>query len=133
MPDRVAAVVLAAGRGTRAGSGGPKQYRNVQGAPVICHALALFVGHPDIDMVQPVIHGDDAAPFAAATSGLRLQPAVLGGDTRQASVRAGLEALLHEPPQIVLVHDAARPFASPSLISRAVAAGAGGRQSPPWR
>ena len=130
MPDRVAAVVLAAGRGTRAGSGGPKQYRNVQGAPVIRHALALFVGHPDIDMVQPVIHGDDAAPFAAATSGLRLQPAVLGGDTRQDSVRAGLEALLHERPRIVLVHDAARPFASPSLISRAVAAGAGGAAIP---
>ena len=90
MPNRVAAVVLAAGRGTRAGGGAPKQYRDVQGAPVLRHALALFAGHPDIDMVQPVIHRDDAVPFARAAGGLALRLAVHGGETRQDSVRAGL-------------------------------------------
>jgi len=82
--------------------------------------------------VQPVIHRDDAATFADAAAGLDLRPAAFGGATRQISVRAGLEALEKEQaqPQIVLVHDAARPFTSPALISRAIAAGAGGAAIP---
>lgn len=130
MPDGVAAVVVAAGRGTRVGGGAPKQYRLVRGEPVIRHALAMFATHPQIDLVQPVIHHDDASRFAAATAGLTLRAAALGGATRQLSVRAGLEALSEEPPRIVLVHDAARPFTSPDLISRAIAAGAAGAAVP---
>ena len=71
-------------------------------------------------MVQPVIHPDDKALFEAATAGLRLLEPVIGGATRQASVRAGLEALSTRRPERVLVHDAARPFASPALISRGI-------------
>ena len=130
MPGGVAAIVVAAGRGVRTGGATPKQYRNVRGAPVIRHALALFVDHPQVALVQPVIHRDDAAIFAKATAGLKLRAAVVGGATRQISVRAGLEALEAEHPRIVLVHDAARPFASPALISRAIAAGAGGAAIP---
>jgi 2-C-methyl-D-erythritol 4-phosphate cytidylyltransferase/2-C-methyl-D-erythritol 2,4-cyclodiphosphate synthase len=130
MPGGVAAIVVAAGRGVRAGGAVPKQYRDVRGAPVIRHALSLFTGHPQVTLVQPVIHRDDAATFADAASGLDLRAPAFGGATRQASVRAGLEALEKEQPDIVLVHDAARPFTSPALISRAIAAGAGGAAIP---
>src|SRR5215831_9959159 len=130
MPDGIAAVVVAAGRGVRAGGNMPKQYRPIRGAPVIRHALSVFVDHPEIEFVQAVIHRDDAATFAEATAGLKLRAAVFGGTTRQISVRSGLEAIEKAQPRLVLVHDAARPFASPALISRAIAAGAGGAASP---
>src|SRR5215471_10960362 len=130
MPDGIAAVVVAAGRGVRAGGNMPKQYRPIRGAPVIRHALSVFVDHPEIEFVQAVIHRDDAATFAEATAGLKLRAAVFGGTTRQISVRSGLEAIEKAQPRLVLVHDAARPFASPALISRAIAAGAGGAAIP---
>jgi len=118
----VAAVVVAAGRGSRTGLPYPKQYRSVKGAPMVRDSLHLFVSHPEIDLTQPVIHPDDSARFAAATDGLAIARPVPGGATRQASVRAGLEALEASAPAIVLVHDAARPFTSPELVSRAIAA-----------
>ena len=123
MPAKVAAVIVAAGRGYRAGGDLPKQYRALAGEPVIRPTLAAFLGHPQIAAVLPVIHPDDQAIFQAATAGLeRLWPAVPGGATRQASVRAGLEALRAAEPDLVLIHDAARPFVSSDLISRAIAA-----------
>jgi 2-C-methyl-D-erythritol 4-phosphate cytidylyltransferase/2-C-methyl-D-erythritol 2,4-cyclodiphosphate synthase len=122
MAERVAAVVVAGGRGLRAGGEIPKQYRNVAGVPVIRSALAVFGMHPEVGIVQPVIHGGDADAFARATAGLKVLSPVLGGETRQGSVRAGLEGLAPLEPEIVLVHDAARPFASAALVSRAVAA-----------
>jgi 2-C-methyl-D-erythritol 4-phosphate cytidylyltransferase/2-C-methyl-D-erythritol 2,4-cyclodiphosphate synthase len=118
----VAAIVVAAGRGLRAGAAMPKQYRTIAGEPVIRASLALFAGHPEVMWVQPVIHGDDVDLFRAATAGLDLLPPVSGGATRQDSVRAGIEALAAQAPDIVLVHDAARPFASPALVSRAISA-----------
>src|SRR5262245_17509893 len=120
--ERVAAVVVTGGRGLRAGGDLPKQYRHVLGEPVIRPSLAAFAGHGGISFVQPVIHPDDAALFQAASAGLGLLPPVNGGATRQASVRAGLEALQPHRPEFVLVHDAARPFASHALITRAIAA-----------
>lgn len=119
----VAAVIVAAGRGSRAGGDLPKQYRRVGGEPVIRPSLSALAGHPGISLVQPVIHPADAALFGAACAGLALLPPVYGGATRQASVRAGLEALQPHGPDLVLVHDAARPFASAALITRAIAAG----------
>jgi 2-C-methyl-D-erythritol 4-phosphate cytidylyltransferase/2-C-methyl-D-erythritol 2,4-cyclodiphosphate synthase len=118
----VAAVVVAAGRGFRAGGEGPKQYREIGGEPVIRSSLKGLVGHPGIAMVQPVIHPDDTALFQAAAAGLDVLDPVFGGATRQASVRAGLEKLSSRRPDLVLVHDAARPFASAALISRGIAA-----------
>jgi 2-C-methyl-D-erythritol 4-phosphate cytidylyltransferase/2-C-methyl-D-erythritol 2,4-cyclodiphosphate synthase len=115
-----AAIIVAAGRGERAG--GPKQYRLLRGEPVLRHVLRLFVAHPGIDAVQPVIHAADEADFRAAAAGIDCLPPVAGGATRQASVRAGLEALAGENPALVLVHDAARPLASPALVDRALAA-----------
>jgi 2-C-methyl-D-erythritol 4-phosphate cytidylyltransferase / 2-C-methyl-D-erythritol 2,4-cyclodiphosphate synthase len=122
MAGRVAAVIVAGGRGLRAGGEIPKQYRAVVGVPVIRSTLGLFTAHPEVSIVQPVIHADDAERFRDASAGLDLAPPVEGGATRQGSVRAGLEALAREKPETVLVHDAARPFASPALVSRAIAA-----------
>jgi 2-C-methyl-D-erythritol 4-phosphate cytidylyltransferase/2-C-methyl-D-erythritol 2,4-cyclodiphosphate synthase len=122
MTGTVAAIVVAAGRGLRAGGTVPKQYREIASQPVIRPSLAVLVEHRGISVVQPVIHPDDAALFATAAAGLDLLPVVFGGATRQASVRAGLEALSARRPDVVLVHDAARPFASPALVARAIAA-----------
>jgi 2-C-methyl-D-erythritol 4-phosphate cytidylyltransferase/2-C-methyl-D-erythritol 2,4-cyclodiphosphate synthase len=127
----VAAVVVAAGRGFRAGGEGPKQYREIGGEPVIRASLKGLAGHPGIAMVQPVIHPDDTDLFRAAAAGLDVLEPVFGGATRQASVRAGLEALSARRPDLVLVHDAARPFASAALIARGIAAaGASGAAIP---
>jgi 2-C-methyl-D-erythritol 4-phosphate cytidylyltransferase/2-C-methyl-D-erythritol 2,4-cyclodiphosphate synthase len=122
MAPSVAAVVVAAGRGLRAGGGLPKQYREVAGEPVIRSSLSLFAWHGQIGAVQAVIHPDDAGTYETAAKGLRLLAPVLGGATRQASVRAGLESLSPRSPDIVLVHDAARPFCSSELVSRAIVA-----------
>ncbi len=122
MDPSVAAIVVAGGRGLRAGGGLPKQYREVAGEPVIRSSLSLFAWHGQIGAVQPVIHPDDAAAYETAAKGLRLLAPVLGGATRQASVQAGLEALSPRSPDIVLVHDAARPFCSSELVSRAIVA-----------
>jgi 2-C-methyl-D-erythritol 4-phosphate cytidylyltransferase / 2-C-methyl-D-erythritol 2,4-cyclodiphosphate synthase len=118
----VAAVVVAAGRGLRAGGEMPKQYRRLADEPVIRASLRLFAGHPQVGMVQPVIHPDDDARFGAAAADLELLAPVFGGATRQASVRAGLEALAPQRPDLVLIHDAARPYASAALVTRAIAA-----------
>ena len=123
MAASVAAVIVAAGRGLRAGGDLPKQYRQVLGEPAIRSSLIALASHAGISLVQPVIHPDDAALFRAASGGLALLPAVPGGASRQASVRAGLEAVQSHHPELVLVHDAARPFASHALITRAIAAG----------
>jgi 2-C-methyl-D-erythritol 4-phosphate cytidylyltransferase/2-C-methyl-D-erythritol 2,4-cyclodiphosphate synthase len=124
MTDVVAAVVVAAGRGERAGGDIPKQYRDIAGEPMIRSTLAAFLNHPQVDLVQPVIGAGDQELYRAATAGIRnLAAPVPGGATRQASVRAGLEALAVRAPEFVLIHDAARPFLTATLISRAIAAG----------
>jgi 2-C-methyl-D-erythritol 4-phosphate cytidylyltransferase/2-C-methyl-D-erythritol 2,4-cyclodiphosphate synthase len=116
------AIVVAAGSGGRLG-GLPKQYRLLSGEPVLRHALRLFAVHPAITAVQPVIHKDHEAAFNAAAGTLPkcLKPAP-GGATRQRSVLAGLEAVAPMAPRVVLVHDAARPLASPALVDRALQA-----------
>ncbi len=118
----VAAIIVAGGRGLRAGPGGPKQYREIAGRTVIARALEPFATHNEVACVQPVCHADDGAAFADAARGIAHLPPVLGGASRQASVRAGLEALAPQAPDIVMIHDAARPFVSQALISRAIAA-----------
>ena len=124
MAHSVAAVIVAAGRGTRVGGELPKQYRALAGEPVIRSSLSLFAWHGEINAVQTVIHPDDVASYEAAAKGLKMMPPVFGGATRQASVLSGLEALAPLAPEVVLVHDAARPFCSAALVSRAIAASA---------
>src|SRR6202171_3710601 len=130
MTGNVAAVVVAGGRGLRAGGDVPKQYRTLGNVPVLRQSLAVFATHREIRWVQPVIHRDDGEFYAQAAEGLGVLPPAFGGATRQASVRAGLEALCEHHPAIVLVHDAARPFASPALVSRAIKAAGGGAAIP---
>src|SRR3954447_24735504 len=122
--ERTAAILVAAGRGLRAGSAGPKQYRSIGGKTVIFRAMEPFCRHPGIFAVQPVVNPDDAAMFNEAVSQLRHEPPAKGGATRQGSVHAGLEALASQKPEVVLIHDAARPFVSAALISRAINAAA---------
>jgi 2-C-methyl-D-erythritol 4-phosphate cytidylyltransferase/2-C-methyl-D-erythritol 2,4-cyclodiphosphate synthase len=126
----VAAVVVAAGRGIRIGGGTPKQYRRVGGQAVLTRTLAALAAQDAIDRIQPVIAADAAAFFLSCLDELapdlreKIGAPVEGGATRQLSVRAGLEALASgDAPEIVLVHDAARPYVDAALIARAIAAG----------
>jgi 2-C-methyl-D-erythritol 4-phosphate cytidylyltransferase / 2-C-methyl-D-erythritol 2,4-cyclodiphosphate synthase len=116
----VAAVVVAAGQGVRAGGSVPKQFREIGGQAMLRRTLAGLLAEPRVGAIQPVIRVEDRPLFEEATAGLSLRAAVAGGATRQGSVRAGLEALEPLSPDIVLVHDAARPFASAALIARAI-------------
>ena len=118
----VAALIVAAGRGTRAGPGGPKQYRLLGGIPVLRRTLAAFANHPEVDHVIAVIHPDDREAYAAASAGLpKLLEPCHGGETRQTSVALGLEALTEQSPAQVLIHDGARPLVSADIISRSIA------------
>ena len=119
---QVAAVVVAAGRGVRAGGELPKQFRQIGGDTLLRRALLSFVEASDVDLVQPVIRAEDVDLVRALTRDMDVLAPVFGGATRQASVRAGLEALEPRRPDVVLVHDAARPFASAALITRAISA-----------
>jgi 2-C-methyl-D-erythritol 4-phosphate cytidylyltransferase/2-C-methyl-D-erythritol 2,4-cyclodiphosphate synthase len=121
-----AAVIVAAGRGTRAGNGDgvPKQYVSLAGEPVLAHSLRVLTNHPQINAAVVVISREDASLYegAAAPFAGRLIAPVAGGATRQASVLAGIEALGGNPPDRVLIHDAARPFLSATLVSDLIAA-----------
>ena len=131
-PPKTAAILVAAGRGVRAGSGEiPKQYRPLAGKCALVRCLELFTGHSDIGLVQPVIGEQDSALYdALGPLPACVLPPVFGAETRQGSVRAGLAALAAHRPDVVLIHDAARPFATPALISRAIAAGRSGAAVP---
>ncbi len=118
---KCAALLVGGGRGLRHGGQIPKQYQLIDGVPVFRRALAAFVGHPAVDQVLAVIADDAKELFAMAADGLGVG-AVTGGASRTASVRAGLQALSEEAPDLVLVHDAARPFVSAALISRLIEA-----------
>ena len=107
---KVAALVLAAGRGTRFGAEVPKQYRTLAGRPVLRHSLERFCSHPAISQVCVAYHPDDEARYQAAVAGLDLTPPVAGGSTRQDSAHRGLERLAEAAPDYVLIHDAARPY-----------------------
>ena len=119
---KIAAIVVAGGRGIRAGAGMPKQYRFLGGNPVLRTTLAVFAGHPGLSDIQTVIHPDDVERFRSAAAGLDVLAPVFGGKTRQQSVLAGLHALSVRQPDIVLVHDAARPFVTATLIDSVTSA-----------
>ncbi|OHV17977.1 bifunctional 2-C-methyl-D-erythritol 4-phosphate cytidylyltransferase/2-C-methyl-D-erythritol 2,4-cyclodiphosphate synthase [Methylorubrum extorquens] len=126
----VAAVVVAAGKGLRVGGDLPKQYRRVGGRAVLTRTLAALAQSPRITCIQPVIAPDAQDFYRECLADLepahreKLAEPVPGGATRQQSVAAGLEGLARlGAPDLVLVHDAARPFVDEALIARAVAAG----------
>jgi 2-C-methyl-D-erythritol 4-phosphate cytidylyltransferase/2-C-methyl-D-erythritol 2,4-cyclodiphosphate synthase len=117
----VAALVVAAGRGSRFGSARPKQYLSLGTWPVLRYSLTALAAHPRIDAVKAVIHPDDEESYAAAARGLDLAAPAHGGETRQESVRRGLESLAETGVEKVLIHDGARPFIDAGLIDRVIA------------
>jgi 2-C-methyl-D-erythritol 4-phosphate cytidylyltransferase / 2-C-methyl-D-erythritol 2,4-cyclodiphosphate synthase len=121
---KTAALIVAAGRGTRAGAATPKQYAPLGATTVLGAGLDVFLGHPGIGLVQVVI-GAGIRPFydgAVRMGDPKLLPPVTGGATRQRSVLNGLQALQPHAPDRVLIHDAARPFVAPDIIDRVLAA-----------
>jgi 2-C-methyl-D-erythritol 4-phosphate cytidylyltransferase/2-C-methyl-D-erythritol 2,4-cyclodiphosphate synthase len=117
-----AAVIVAAGRGLRAGLALPKQYATLAGEPVLRRTLRAFLGVPEIGTIRVVIHPDDRALYDEAAAGFDLPEPVSGGATRAESVRRGLESLVAAAPRNVLIHDGARPFADPTTIHAVLAA-----------
>ncbi len=118
----IAALIVAAGRGTRFGGESPKQYADLCGKPVLRHAIEAMLALPEITAVTPVINPTDRPLYErsiATLSDLRLQPPVAGGSDRHISVLNGLEALADLAPNLVLIHDAARPL-TPVPVVRAV-------------
>ncbi|GGB44980.1 bifunctional enzyme IspD/IspF [Roseibium aquae] len=138
MTQSVAAVIVAAGRGTRLSSQHsdlPKQYRPLAGKRILTRTLEAFLHHPAISRVVPVIGSQDGALFAAVLN--EIDPALLpkcaapvkGGETRQVSVLHGLSALEAEAPGLVLIHDAARPLVTSAILDRVIAALADGAKA----
>ncbi|HEY0628744.1 MAG TPA: bifunctional 2-C-methyl-D-erythritol 4-phosphate cytidylyltransferase/2-C-methyl-D-erythritol 2,4-cyclodiphosphate synthase [Sphingomicrobium sp.] len=114
----VVALIVAAGSGSRMGGDMPKQYRKLGGIPVLRVAVEALRNHPAITAVRVVIGEGQQSLAAEALEGLDIGTPIIGGATRQESVRRGLEALVESPPDMVLLHDAARPFCPPDVIDR---------------
>ncbi|MEZ4587813.1 MAG: 2-C-methyl-D-erythritol 4-phosphate cytidylyltransferase [Gemmatimonadales bacterium] len=124
------AVIVAAGRGERAGGDRPKQFQPLAGVPVLLRAIRPFASHPDIAHVVVVLPPDQAArppEWLTPHLGDRLTVAA-GGDRRMDSVERGLAAL---PASVegVLVHDGARPFPDPGVIDSVIAEVRAGRSA----
>ncbi|MGL4441554.1 MAG: 2-C-methyl-D-erythritol 4-phosphate cytidylyltransferase [Bosea sp. (in: a-proteobacteria)] len=125
--NSITALIVAAGRGSRAGEGLPKQYRDLGGEPVLTRTMRAFLNVAAITHVQVVIHPDDHELYRFAVSCLpdptdaRLLPPAFGADTRSGTVHNGLAALGdHLSDAIVLIHDGARPLVSAQLVHRAI-------------
>jgi len=120
----IAVLIVAAGKGERAGLGLPKQYERLAGLPMLRRTVEAFHA-PSSDKkwpVQVVIGSGQQDLAAAALAGLDLPAPVTGGATRQESVRLGLEALAKDAPDYVLIHDAARPLVPAKVILAVVQA-----------
>lgn len=119
----IAALIVAAGRGVRMGGDVPKQYRRLDGPPILRRTLEVFRTEPAIGLIQVIIHPDDRPLYEAVAGDLGLPPPVAGGPSRQESVRRGLEALeAAGGVDKVLIHDAVRPLVDRALIGRVITA-----------
>ncbi|HEX8189837.1 MAG TPA: 2-C-methyl-D-erythritol 4-phosphate cytidylyltransferase [Pyrinomonadaceae bacterium] len=119
------AIIVAAGRGSRAGGGRAKQFRELSGIPIIIHTLSRFELCETISEAVAVLPGDACEEFLALAAGRGLRKvsrAVPGGETRAESVRRGLQALDGGGVEVVAVHDGVRPFVTPAEIDRTVRA-----------
>jgi 2-C-methyl-D-erythritol 4-phosphate cytidylyltransferase/2-C-methyl-D-erythritol 2,4-cyclodiphosphate synthase len=118
----ILALIVAGGRGVRAGGEIPKQYRMLGGMPMLRRTVLAFLDHPEVDGVRVVIHPDDRELYEASVGDLPLAPVATGGETRQASVASGLaESMDDFFGGTAMIHDAARPLASRALIDRCIA------------
>ena len=117
--QNVTVLIVAAGSGSRVGGETPKQYRPIAGKAVLRWAVEAMLNHPAITAVRVVIGQGHERLMAEALGGLDVGAPILGGSTRQESARLGLEVLAVEgAPELVLIHDAARPFCPPEVIDR---------------
>lgn len=117
------ALIVAGGSGQRFGAERPKQYLDLAGKPVLRRTVEAFLSHPQVTGVRVVIDPAWRDAYDAAVSGLGLPDPVAGGASRQDSVRNGLEALAADgAPDLVLIHDAARPLIDEATISAVIAA-----------
>lgn len=122
------ALIVAAGRGHRAGAPLPKQYLRLRGRAVLHHSIAAFARLPEVEGIRVVIQPADRRFYDEALEGLpaafsrKLLEPVAGGARRQDSVRNGLESLVETAPDVVMIHDAARPLADAALIRRTLGA-----------
>lgn len=117
---KIAAIIVAAGKGERAGTDVPKQFVTLAGRPVLAHAASVFHQHPRIDRIIVVVGEGQQALAQAALQGIEVDAIVAGGAERQHSVAAGLEAA--GSVDAVLIHDAARPLLPSSVVDSLVAA-----------
>jgi len=116
LPRDVGVVVVAAGKGERAGGGVPKQYRPIAGVPMLLRSVRPFAAHPDVLHIVVALPAADAAEPPAWLAGLGAHLSIVaGGATRTASVAAALDAM-PAGCRVVLVHDAARPFVARETI-----------------
>ena len=117
--EKIVALITACGRGNRfnRGEGIPKQYLPLAGIPMLRHSIMAFLNHPQVSDVLCVIHPDDIELYEQSTIGLDLLNPVFGGETRQSSIRIGLEELIDYKPNKVLIHDGVRPFVSKRIIN----------------
>jgi len=122
----VAVLVVAAGKGERAGGTVAKQYAPLLGKPILRWTLETFLRHSRVAALQVAIGPEHEELYRASVAGLTLLPPIVGGATRQESVRRGLEALATALPDIVLIHDAARPLVTQRLIDDVIIALEGG-------
>jgi 2-C-methyl-D-erythritol 4-phosphate cytidylyltransferase/2-C-methyl-D-erythritol 2,4-cyclodiphosphate synthase len=122
MDPTIVALIVAAGSGTRAGAGVPKQYRRIGGRAVIAHAFDALAAHPRIAAVHIVVGAGQETLLGEALGERRPATVTPGGATRRASVLAGLETIAALPPTHVLIHDAARPFLPAAVLDRLIAA-----------
>jgi 2-C-methyl-D-erythritol 4-phosphate cytidylyltransferase/2-C-methyl-D-erythritol 2,4-cyclodiphosphate synthase len=119
---KTVALLVAAGSGSRASGEIPKQYRRIGRQSVLAHALD-HLRHPSVDAVQVVIGPGHETFYHEAIGNRPLPPPVVGGATRQQSVRNGLERLdANRDAGVVLIHDAARPFVPRTVIDRLIGA-----------
>ena len=122
----VAVVIPAAGAGARMGAAENKTLLKVAGVPVIERCVQLFCEHPQVERVVVVARPEDFSEYESIFSGRswagKISPLIKGGQLRQDSVWRGISSLDADPPEIVLVHDGARPFCSHELLDRVLIA-----------
>ena len=116
---KIIAVIVAAGRGKRAGGVFPKQWQPIMGKPVIKWSVDTFLNNKKINQVVVVYHADDEKLMLQLPNDVH---GVIGGSTRQESVMAGLNYLKDNPPDFVLIHDAARPCLDQKLLEDCIKA-----------
>src|SRR5579862_2885553 len=119
---RVGAIIVAGGRGARLGGEIPKQLLRLGNRSMLRRTIDAFDTHPRVEQLVVVLP-DDLVPGASSLIGPTARPCAVtaGGSTRQESVRRGLAAM-PEGPDLILVHDAARPFTPADLIDRVIEA-----------